>query len=539
MSLQNLPQHASGTPIAVALLTEGTYPFSGGGVSTWCDLLLSGLPAVDFYIVAATSQSYKQTHHALPANTRSLIQVPLWGASPADAIQSQKGVSGLARLRLRTTEHAIRRQFVPALRTWLGFLYGQDKQSSRVEHLEVGCDDCGEALVEMARFLRSHDYGLTFRSQEVWEAYVDALARWYRPAPAPAGSHPKPSLAEVATTLQWLAALLRPLAVSLPKANIYHATGAVSVSLMGIVARQEHGTPFLLTEHGVYLRERAISASTDARLRFFQKHFLLSIADAISRLCYHFADLVTPVCSFNGKWESYLGADPKKIRVIYNAVDTDRFVPSTESVETDARPTVVAVGNITPFKDIVTLIQAAALVRAHLPDIRFLVYGSLTCDPEYTATCQKLIHSLELETTVYLVGLHPHPELIYRQGDLTVLSSVSEAFPFTVLESMACGRPVVATDVGGVGEAIGYAGLTVPPRSPTDLARAIQTLLDDPERRQSLGIESRRRAMRHFQITHLLEAYNQVYTQLAEKNGATLLRMKSGEDIPDEDAREH
>ena len=77
MSLQSPPRPASDTPLTVAFLTEGTYPFSGGGVSTWCNLLLSGLPTVDFHVVAATSQPYKQTHNTLPANVRSLTQVPL------------------------------------------------------------------------------------------------------------------------------------------------------------------------------------------------------------------------------------------------------------------------------------------------------------------------------------------------------------------------------------------------------------------------------------------------------------------------------
>ena len=132
---------------------------------------------------------------------------------------------------------------------------------------------------------------------------------------------------------------IRDRAIPFPGADVYHATGAVSVSLMGLVAQREKGTPFLLTEHGVYLRERAISVSTDTVLSFFQKHFLVSMADAISRLCYHFADLITPVCSFNGKWERNLGTDPRKIRVIYNAIDTDRFVPSPKPAETAARPT--------------------------------------------------------------------------------------------------------------------------------------------------------------------------------------------------------
>lgn len=522
MSLHSPLRQASRPPLAVAFLTEGTYPFSGGGVSTWCNLLLAGLPTVDFHVVAATSQLHKQTRDTLPANVRSLTQVPLWGSSPTDSIQRHQGLRDLVRLRVRTTDHAVRQEFVPALRAWLQFLYGCAEQSD--------CIAGGEALVTMARFLQSHDYTLTFRSLQVGQAYADAIARWYLPAPPAAGYQPEPSLADVITTLQWLSAQLRPLAIPPPRADIYHATGAFSVSLMGIVARLERRIPFLLTEHGVYLRERAISASSHSKMSFFQKHFLVNMADAISRLCYHFADLIAPVCSFNGKWERYLGADPRKIRVIYNAIDTDRFAPSSKPTEATARPTVVAVGNVTPFKDVLTLIRAAALVRAQMPNVRFLVYGSLTHDPGYVATCQKLICSLELDTTVFLAGLHPQADLIYAQGDLTVLSSISEAFPFTVLESMACSRPVVATDVGGVVEALGSTGLTVPPRSPTELAKAILALLSDPERCQSMGVESRIRALQRFQIQHLLEGYNKVYIELIDKSTSRVDGLESSAD---------
>lgn len=495
--------------LTIAFLTEGTYPFSGGGVSTWCDLLLSGLPTVNFHIIATTSQPHRKPRYALPPNVQCLTQIPLWGASSTDSTQRHTGLYGLARARLRTSEHVISQAFVPAFRRWLRFLYGEKSQGD--------CEDCGAAIVTMARFLRNHDYATTFRSRAVWSAYADAITEWYRPAPTLAGFQPQPTLSDIAVTLEWLSAMLRPLAVSPPKADLYHATIASSVGLLGIVAHLEQQVPFLLTEHGVFLRERAISSSIDGEHSFFQKHFLVSIADATTRLCYRYADLVTPVCSFNGRWEVELGAERERVRVIYNAIDTTRFTPHPKPAEVADRPTVITVANVTPFKDIITLIRAAALVRAQVRDVRFLVYGSLTADPAYADLCRERIQAMALDTTVYLAGHHSQPELIYPQGDLTVLPSVSEAFPFTVLESMACGRPVVATNVGGIAEAIGETGLLVPPRLPAELANAILLLLQNPDRCHALGEESRERAVKVFQIQHLLAAYAEVYRKLASQ----------------------
>jgi glycosyltransferase involved in cell wall biosynthesis len=93
--------------------------------------------------------------------------------------------------------------------------------------------------------------------------------------------------------------------------------------------------------------------------------------------------------------------------------------------------------------------------------------------------------------------------------------------------------------VGGVVEAVGHTGLTVPPRSPAELAEAIVTLLNNPERRQSLGAESRQSALQRFQIAHLLEAYNQIYARLAVKNRLTRDRLESNRQGPSEVTREH
>lgn len=495
--------------LTVAFLTEGTYPYAGGGVSTWSDLLLPGLPSVDFHIIAATGQFCLETRYVLPANVRSVTQVPLWGAGPIDALRRETSLLHLTQARARTTEGAIEREFLPGLHTWLRALFRGGE--------ELDLDACGDALIQMARFLRRHDYAATFGSRAVAEVFKDAVARWPGPGPAAACAYPVPSLADVDATLKWLAALLRTLAIAPIHADVYHATVAASIGLLGIVARLEQGIPLLLTEHGVYYRERAISTSTDAALSPFQKDFLISLAETTARLCYRFADLIVPVCSFNAKWEKLLGADPERIKVIYNAVDTERFNPAVQGGEAGARPTVVSVGGVTPFKDLLTLIRAAALVRVAVPQVCFMVYGSLNSDPAYVASCRELIRVLELESVVRLEGPHPRPEFVYVQGDLTVMSSISEAFPFTALESLACGRPVVATDVGGVAEALGDAGIIVPPGSPAALAEAIVALLGDPVRRQALGAAARTRALRHFRLEQLLTSYHQVYTELARK----------------------
>jgi len=93
-----------------------------------------------------------------------------------------------------------------------------------------------------------------------------------------------------------------------------------------------------------------------------------------------------------------------------------------------------------------------------------------------------------------------------------VLCSISEGFPYTVIEAMTCGRPCVATDVGGVNEAVADAGIIVPPRSPESLAQACLTLLQDAPQRRRLGAAARMRALEYFTVDRAISAFDEIYT---------------------------
>ena len=112
----------------------------------------------------------------------------------------------------------------------------------------------------------------------------------------------------------------------------------------------------------------------------------------------------------------------------------------------------------------------------------------------------------------------------YAAGHLFVLTSISEGFPYTLIEAMACGRASVATDVGGVSEAIGeavgeVAGLVVPPRNPAALAQACLRLLRDDTLRQTMGTAARSRVMEHFTVDRAIGAFDEMYTALGSGRG--------------------
>jgi polysaccharide biosynthesis protein PelF len=113
-----------------------------------------------------------------------------------------------------------------------------------------------------------------------------------------------------------------------------------------------------------------------------------------------------------------------------------------------------------------------------------------------------------------------------------VLSSISEGLPFTVIEAMACGRPNVGTDVGGVAEAIGDTGLVVPPRRPAEFAQACVTLLTDHDRRHALGKAARERALELFTIGRAVDTFDEIYRTVALANTDTSTDAAPATDVP-------
>jgi glycosyltransferase involved in cell wall biosynthesis len=279
-----------------------------------------------------------------------------------------------------------------------------------------------------------------------------------------------------------------------------------------VIAKLRDGTPFLLTEHGVYIREQYLAVSRQ-NYSYHAKAFLLNLIVAISRMNCHFADQISPVCSYNKRWEIAHGAAEEKIKVIYNGVDPHLFLPR----ETHRRraTVVVSAARIDPLKDLETLIRAAAQVRREEPEVEFLVYGSIS-NQEYYADCIELRKSLGLENTVSFVGHSEVPWEIYNQGDIVALTSISEAFPYSVIEAMACGRPVVASDVGGVSEALEGCGLLVRPQSPDAFASSVLSLLRDQESRSDMGREARDRVLNTFTMDRFIREYGESYLRMKE-----------------------
>ena len=491
--------------LSVLLTTEGTYPYHKGGVSTWCDALTRELGEVDFTLFALTMHPYVKSSYALHRNVRKVITVPLWGIEQPEEFRFESPFSEVLDRRWRTTEEAIVTGFLPAFET---FLQGIREPAGSIEAV-------GASLVAMHEYFQQFDYDTTLRSEQAWDALLRTFAQ---PSLRTGGTPGQPAIADLVGSLRLLYHLLQPIAVRLEPCDIAHSSAAAFCGLPCIIAKRKYGVPFLLTEHGVYVREQYLALRRSIKSAF-TRQFMCSVVSLVATLNYRHADMVAPVCAYNARWEEWWGVPRDRIRVIFNGADPERFSPAP--VTPSPRPIVCNIGLIYPLKGQLDLIAAAAYVREQVPNVEFHLHGHAS-DEEYYATCLQSVANKGLQDTVRFCGQTATPWQAFRQADIVVMASVSEAFPYSIIEAMLTGAAVVATDVGGVREALADAGVVVPPRQPRELAAALVALLHAPARRRELGEAARERAVRLFTVQTFAAAYRLAYQDLHSRSVSPL-----------------
>jgi glycosyltransferase involved in cell wall biosynthesis len=242
----------------------------------------------------------------------------------------------------------------------------------------------------------------------------------------------------------------------------------------------------------------------------------------VNRYAYRFADCVV---ANSARVADLLVTDDRvpaaRVVVVPNFVDDSAFTPLSEfqreqflaAVEVPLASVVIGcIAGLRPIKDHETLIRAIAILRARWPLLRLVLVGV----GETRSLLEGLVRQLGLADVVRFAGARPNEPNLHHLFDISVLSSLSEAFPNTIVEAMAAGRPTVATRVGGVMDAVvdGETGTLVPPRDPACLANAIEHLLLHPEQRQAMGAAAQRRARARFHAASVLPALESLYDRL-------------------------
>ena len=329
----------------------------------------------------------------------------------------------------------------------------------------------------------------------------DLVQRWLRPEQFRALHLPESRLAFFVPRLMGSIRACQP--------DIVHSRnwGAIEAAIAARLAR----VPIVIhSEHGY---EVEYLSKTPRRQRWMRR-LVCSSADAFCTVSRELRDYHA----------SEAGVMPERIRVIYNGVDTARFAPNPLSrarvrAELGIAPDdfiVGAVGRMVPIKDYPTLVRAAGIAAAKIPNLKLIMVGD---GPELDRIHDLIRGIPELGDRVLPVGRSHDVPALLNAMDIFVQTSLREGMSNTLLEAMSTGVPAVVTRVGGNPEVVdeGFTGWLFAPGDVSDLSGLMLRLATDPGLRARAGEAARRRALEMFSHETMLENYRALYLELARK----------------------
>ncbi|WP_354642218.1 DUF3492 domain-containing protein [Kitasatospora camelliae] len=469
----------------VALLTESNQPNAQRFASAWCGRLTGGLVEHEFRLFLLGRAPAGEP----PRGVAAVRELPLWDARPAGRLPGPHRRRRYA----RAYETLVRALVLPGERaSFAAGLYGL---------AELAAGDGGLPV-----FLASgHAHRVLER---VWRS------------PGADTAAGQPLVRDVLVAGDLLEQVLRPLSApwygtgpdGLGGADLCHVVGGGPAALPALLARRLHGVPFVVTEHGLHLRERYASYRT-APYRWPVRALLLAFFRLLAEETYRQAAVLTPGSAHDVSWQRRCGADPERIRVVYEgtpAVARPAAGPEPE------RPTLVWAGALEPGRDPELALHALARIRTELPGARLRMYGEEAA-PGYLAHCRQVAERLGLGGAVTFEGRPDGTAEIWEAGTVVVFSALARRGSRLLVDAMLSGRAVVATEAGVAGEVLGPSGLLVPPRSPQALAGACLALLKDEERRARLGLAGRLRAQERFAVEPVVTAFREIYLELVSR----------------------
>jgi glycosyltransferase involved in cell wall biosynthesis len=296
-----------------------------------------------------------------------------------------------------------------------------------------------------------------------------------------------------------LAQLVRTVGRVRPALVHAHSSKAGAIARLARLSRPR--LPVLYTPHGY-----AFSGN-------FDSHLQRSLYREIERVLAPLASRVLCVCEAEGRLARTVGP-PGRVRVVHNGIEPpgDGHADERMTELSHAGPVVCALTLLRPGKGLETLIDAVPLIRARHPRLQVAIWGD---GPELGALRSRAAGRAVGETVRFL-GQSTDPPAALRGAEIFVHPSLAESFPYVILEAMSVRAAIVASDVGGVAEALvdGESGVLVPPGNVDALAAALIDLLDDRVGREHLGGCARARVERVFTRERMIEGVLGVYDEV-------------------------
>ncbi len=467
----------------VCMILEGSYPYVRGGVSSWMHQYIQAMPQIEFILwcIGADSKDKDNFKYELPDNVVAVEQLFLNDALKVENKPSKK--LSLDPYQKRELKKLLTCEYF----NWDVLFKILVYDEFEVQDLLL-CEDffnlmkevCMEGNLEVS----FSDYFYTIRSM--------------------------------------LLPVLHVIKGNVPEADIYHSTATGYSGVIGSLATWKNNKPYILTEHGIYTREREEELLQATWVLPEMRQYWIKLFYLFSNCAYEKAAAVTALFPKANITQQELGCSPEKTRVIANGVHYERFknIPLKKS---DGWIDIGAVIRIAKIKDVKTLIYSFMECKNYMQGsrkkIRLHIMGDVD-DKEYFEECKLIIEQNNIEDIVFtgVVNVIEYMEKI----DFTILTSISEGQPLSVLESFAARRPCVTTDVGccrdlleGVGDdKLGMAGICVPPMHKEKLALAMKELCEDDNKRLKMGEIGQKRVEKYYTHEISMKQYVDMYEEV-------------------------
>ncbi len=463
----------------ICLILEGSYPYTHGGVSSWMHQFITAMPEHEFILwtIGAKAADRGKFFYELPGNVTEIHELFLDDALKVRAVRGQK------------------------------FHLTPEQIQALSELMDCGRPDW-EELFRLYQEQHMNPAGFLMS-----EAFLDILKQLCRE------KYPYVAFAETFHTIRsMLLPVLYLMGQEVPRADVYHTICTGYAGLLGVMGHFKTGKPLILSEHGIYSREReeeiirAQWVAPSFKRQWIRFFYMLS--DAV------YSNAVRITCLFDKARETQveLGADPGKCRIIPNGILYDKFAAIPQKEE-NGWIDIAAVVRIAQIKDIKTMIYAFYELSSQMKNVRLHVLGG-SDDDEYAQECYQLAEQLQLDR----ISFEGQVDVIkcMSQYDFTILTSISEGQPLSVLESFAAGRPCVTTDVGccrqllegTTADHFGRAGYCVPPMHRESLAKAMMKMCADPEAMRQMGENGRQRVNAFYRHNVMVAGYEELYREV-------------------------
>ena len=465
----------------ICLIAEGSYPYISGGVSTWIHRLVQEMPEHEFEILSLMPdpESYSKYKYDLPPmitnvttnymNTYTDLKHKRFIIEPRISKQKKESLNDFI--------------FFNDTIDWTVFT---ETVSNR--------KNIGDTL----NFLQSKLFWELIRRKYLEEYSTSEFNAFFW------------------TIRSMLLPVIHMMQHPIPEADIYHCVSTGYAGLIGVMAKARYNKPLILTEHGIYAREREEDILKSRWLMTAYKKLWTEFFYFISTGVYSTADEIVTLFHRNHEIQLELGAPPDRCTIIPNGIDPNNY--KIQPI-VDDRMNVGSILRVVPIKDVLTLIRAFKLVNDEEPSSRLLLIGPTDEDEDYYEQCLNLVSILNLDLVVEFTGrINIHEKL--PEIDVLTLTSISEGMPLVILEGLASGIPFVATNVGscrelleGTTDEYGTAGLIVPPVSPNKIAGGILELLRKPILREHFAHNGRRRVEALYSNEKLTASYKALYNK--------------------------